>query len=69
MDETLKFLNMAVPGYYSNALPVKGCMMTVLYGLLSVNSILGKGIFFYIRFECIGLPLYHYNSAVPWHTC
>lgn len=40
MDEMLKLLNTAVPGYYSNALPVKGCMMIVLYGLLSVSSIL-----------------------------
>lgn len=68
MVEMLKFLNMAVPGYYSNALPIKGCMMIVLYGLLSVNSILGKEVFFYIRFQCIGLYLYHYNSAVLQHT-
>lgn len=42
MDEMLKSLNTAVPGYYSNALAVKGCMMIVLYGLLSISSILKK---------------------------
>lgn len=66
MDEMLKLLNTALPGCYSNAMPVKGCMMIVLYGLVSISSILRQEIFFYIRLEYLDLYLYHNNSAVLW---
>lgn len=66
MDEMLKSLNTALPSCYSNAVPVKGCMMIVLYGLVSISSILKKGIFLYIKLECFHFYFYHNNSAVLW---